>query len=171
MDHATLTDNHGREADFRHVVLIMTSNAGARDLARAAIGFSGSKKSGRPEVERLFSPEFRNRLDEIVTFDGLTPEVMGRVVDKFARQVQARLKERKVELTLTPAARDFLAERGYDPDFGARPMARTIQAELEDKLSDELLFGRLARGGKVTADCVDGALVFRFDEANVPASA
>jgi ATP-dependent Clp protease ATP-binding subunit ClpA len=168
MDHATLTDNHGREADFRHVVLIMTSNAGARELARAAIGFSGGRKSGRPEVERLFSPEFRNRLDEIVTFDGLTPEVMGRVVDKFARQVQARLKERKVELTLTPAARDFLAERGYDPDFGARPMARTIQAELEDKLSDELLFGRLARGGKVTADYGDGALVFRFDEASVP---
>ncbi|MEN8159521.1 MAG: ATP-dependent Clp protease ATP-binding subunit ClpA, partial [Myxococcota bacterium] len=152
MDHATLTDNHGREADFRHVVLIMTSNAGARDLAKAAIGFSGTKKSGKPEVERLFSPEFRNRLDEVVTFDALTPEVMGRVVDKFVTQVQAKLKERKVELELTPAAREFLAERGYDPDFGARPMARTIQTELEDKLSDELLFGRLARGGKVTAD-------------------
>jgi ATP-dependent Clp protease ATP-binding subunit ClpA len=168
MDHATLTDNHGREADFRHVVLIMTSNAGARDLAKAAIGFSGTRKSGRPEVERLFSPEFRNRLDEIVTFDGLSPEVMERVVDKFVVQVQARLKERKVDLTLTPAARAFLAERGYDPDFGARPMARTIQTELEDKLADELLFGRLARGGKVTADLDGEALVFRFDEASVP---
>jgi ATP-dependent Clp protease ATP-binding subunit ClpA len=171
MDHATLTDNHGREADFRHVVLIMTSNAGARDQAKAAIGFSGAKKSGMPEVERLFSPEFRNRLDEIVTFAPLTPEVMGRVVDKFVTQVQARLKERKVELDLTPAARGWLAEKGYDPDFGARPMARTIQTELEDKLSDELLFGRLARGGKVTADLGGGALVFRFADAPVPAPA
>jgi ATP-dependent Clp protease ATP-binding subunit ClpA len=165
MDHATLTDNHGREADFRHVTLIMTSNAGARELAKAAIGFSGSRKSGMPEVERLFSPEFRNRLDEIVTFAPLTPEVMGRVVDKFVAQLQAKLKERKVELALTPAARSFLAEKGYDSDFGARPMARTVQSELEDKLSDELLFGRLARGGRVTADVAEDALVFRFAEA------
>ena len=118
-----------------------------------------------PEVERLFSPEFRNRLDEIETFAPLTPEVMGRVVDKFVTQVRARLKERKVELELTPAARDWLAEKGYDPDFGARPLGRTIQTELEDKLSDELLFGRLARGGHVTADLGDGALAFRFAEA------
>jgi len=168
MDHATLTDNHGREADFRHVILIMTSNAGARELARAAIGFSGSRKSGMPEVERLFSPEFRNRLDEIVTFASLTPEVMGRVVDKFVTQVQGRLEERKVKLELTEAARGWLAEKGYDPDFGARPMARVIQTELEDKLSDELLFGRLAKGGKVTADLGDGALVFRFAETAAP---
>ncbi len=164
MDHATLTDNHGREADFRHVVLIMTSNAGARDLAKAAIGFSGAKKSGMPAVERLFSPEFRNRLDEIVTFAGLTPEVMGRVVDKFLRQVQARLKERKVELEVSEAARAFLAEKGYDPDFGARPLARTVQTELEDKLANELLFGRLVRGGKVSADRGEHELVFRFAE-------
>jgi ATP-dependent Clp protease ATP-binding subunit ClpA len=118
-----------------------------------------------PELERLFSPEFRNRLDAIVTFAPLTPEVMGRVVDKFVAQVQAKLKERKVELELTPAARTWLAEKGYDPDFGARPLARTVQTELEDKLSDELLFGRLARGGKVTADRGDDALVFRFAEA------
>jgi ATP-dependent Clp protease ATP-binding subunit ClpA len=165
MDHATLTDNHGREADFRHVTLIMTSNAGARDMAKAAIGFSGARKTGKPEVERLFSPEFRNRLDEIVTFAPLTPEVMARVVDKFVAQLQAKLKERKVELELTPAARAFLAEKGYDLDFGARPMARTVQSELEDKLSDELLFGRLARGGKVTADRGEDGLVFRFVEA------
>ena len=170
MDHATLTDNHGREADFRHVILIMTSNAGARDLAKSAIGFSGAKKSGMPEVERLFSPEFRNRLDEIVVFSPLTPEVMGRVVDKFVAQVQAKLKERKVELELTPAARGYLAEKGYDPDFGARPMARTVQTELEDRLSDELLFGKLARGGKVTADRGEDALVFRFAEAAAPAA-
>ncbi len=171
MDHATLTDNHGREADFRHVILIMTSNAGARELAKASIGFSGAKKSGMPEVERLFSPEFRNRLDEIVTFAGLTPDVMGRVVDKFVLQLQARLKERKVELELTPAARAWLAEKGYDPDFGARPLARTIQSELEDRLSDELLFGKLARGGKIGADLGDGALVFRFAETAAPAPA
>jgi len=165
MDHATLTDNHGREADFRHVILIMTSNAGARDLAKASIGFSGGKKSGMPELERLFSPEFRNRLDEVVTFAPLTPEVMGRVVDKFVSQVQAKLKERKVALEVTPAARAFLAEKGYDPDFGARPMTRTVQTDLEDKLSDELLFGRLARGGRVTADRAEDGLVFRFAEA------
>jgi ATP-dependent Clp protease ATP-binding subunit ClpA len=164
MDHATLTDNHGREADFRHVILIMTSNAGAREMAKAPIGFSGAKKSGMPEVERLFSPEFRNRLDEIVTFQGLTPEVMGRVVDKFVAELRAKLRERKVELELTPAARDFLAERGYDPDFGARPLARVLQTELEDKLASELLFGKLAKGGKVTADRGEDALVFRFAE-------
>jgi ATP-dependent Clp protease ATP-binding subunit ClpA len=164
MDHATLTDNHGREADFRHVILIMTSNAGARDLAKPSIGFSGAKKSGMPEVERLFSPEFRNRLDEIVSFASLTPEVMGRVVDKFVTQVQARLKERRVELELTEGARALLAEKGYDPDFGARPLARTVQSELEDKLADELLFGRLVRGGKVTADRAGDELVFRFAE-------
>ena len=124
-----------------------------------------------PEVERLFSPEFRNRLDEIVTFAPLTPEVMGRVVDKFVTQVQAKLKERKVELDLTPAARTWLAEKGYDPDFGARPLARTVQTELEDKLSDELLFGRLARGGKVTVDRGEDALVFRFAEQVAPALA
>jgi ATP-dependent Clp protease ATP-binding subunit ClpA len=162
MDHATLTDNHGREADFRHVILIMTSNAGAREMAKASIGFSGARKSGMPEVEKLFSPEFRNRLDEIVTFAPLTPEVMGRVVDKFVGQVQARLKERKVTLALTEAARAYLAEKGYDPDFGARPMARTVQTELEDELSDELLFGRLTRGGSVTAHRGDGGLVFHF---------
>jgi ATP-dependent Clp protease ATP-binding subunit ClpA len=171
MDHATLTDNHGREADFRHVILIMTSNAGAREMARASIGFSGSRKSGRPEVERLFSPEFRNRLDEIVTFAALTPEVMGRVVDKFVAQLQAKLRERKVELELTPAARELLAEKGYDPDFGARPMARTVQTLLEDELSNELLFGRLARGGKVIADRAGDALAFRFAEAPAPVPA
>jgi ATP-dependent Clp protease ATP-binding subunit ClpA len=117
-----------------------------------------------PELERLFSPEFRNRLDEVVTFAPLTPEVMGRVVDKFVSQVQAKLKERKVALELTEAARAWLAEKGYDPDFGARPLARTVQTELEDKLADELLFGRLARGGSVTADRGDDGLVFRFAE-------
>jgi ATP-dependent Clp protease ATP-binding subunit ClpA len=150
MDHATLTDNQGREADFRHVTLIMTSNAGAREMAAQAIGFTGGRASdGHKEIERLFSPEFRNRLDEIVRFNGLGPEVMGRVVDKFAKEVAEQLRERKVEISLTPAARAWLAERGYDPIFGARPMARVIQTELKDRLVDDLLFGPLAKGGRV----------------------
>ncbi len=164
MDHATLTDNHGREADFRHVVLVMTSNVGARDLAKPAIGFAGARKTNKTEVEKMFSPEFRNRLDEIVSFGPLTPEVMGRVVDKFVREVEAQLKDKKVSIALTDAARDWLAEKGYDPDFGARPMARVIQTELRDKLSEELLFGRLARGGKVTVDAGEGELVLRVEE-------
>ncbi len=172
MDHATLTDNHGREADFRHVILVMTSNVGARDLVKPAIGFAGTRKTAKSEVEKLFSPEFRNRLDEVVSFAALTPEVMGRVVDKFVREVEAQLREKKVVIALSDAARGWLAEKGYDPDFGARPMARVIQAELRDKLSEELLFGRLARGGRVTVD-VDGeadTLALRIEErATVPA--
>jgi ATP-dependent Clp protease ATP-binding subunit ClpA len=153
MDHATLTDNQGREADFRHVTLVMTSNAGAREMSARAIGFAGGRAGdGRREIERLFSPEFRNRLDEIVTFQALGPEVMGRVVDKFVAEVARQLRERRVELELSPAARAWLAEKGYDPVFGARPMARVIRSELEDRLADELLFGRLARGGRVRID-------------------
>ena len=164
MDHATLTDNHGREADFRHVILVMTSNVGARDLVRPAIGFAGSRKTNKTEVERLFSPEFRNRLDEIVSFGPLTPEVMNRVVDKFVREVEAQLKDKKVTISLTDAAREWLAEKGYDPDFGARPMARVIQTALKDKLSEEMLFGKLARGGKVTVDAGEDELVLRIEE-------
>ena len=164
MDHATLTDNHGREADFRHVILVMTSNVGARDLIKPSIGFAGARKTAKTEVEKLFSPEFRNRLDEIVSFGPLTPEVMGKVVDKFVREVEAQLRDKKVTIALTDSARDWLAEKGYDPDFGARPMSRVIQTELRDKLSEELLFGRLARGGRVTVDAGDGELVLRIEE-------
>jgi ATP-dependent Clp protease ATP-binding subunit ClpA len=164
MDRATLTDNHGREADFRHVVLVMTSNAGTRELAERRIGFAGGAKGdGRREVERLFSPEFRNRLDEIVWFKNLTPEVMGRVVDKFVAELGAQLAARKVTLELTPAARDWLAAKGYDPDFGARPLARVLQTEVKDRISDELLFGRLAGGGTVRVDAPEGALSFAFE--------
>jgi ATP-dependent Clp protease ATP-binding subunit ClpA len=165
MDHATLTDNQGREADFRHVVLIMTSNVGAREMAEKAIGFGGGQRSdGQKEVERLFSPEFRNRLDEVVRFSHLSPEVMSRVVDKFVREVQDQLAERKVELELTTAARDWLARKGYDKDFGARPMARVIQVELKDRLADDLLFGPLAKGGHVVADVGDDdRLAFRTE--------
>jgi ATP-dependent Clp protease ATP-binding subunit ClpA len=161
MDHATLTDNMGREASFRHVTLIMTSNIGARDMQARAIGFGGGAKGdGRKPLERLFSPEFRNRLDEVVTFERLAPEVMGHVVDKFVREVVAELRSRKVKIELTDEARRFLAEKGYDPLFGARPMARVIQSELRDKLADEMLFGRLTKGGDVRVALADGKLVF-----------
>ncbi len=164
MDHATLTDNQGREADFRHVTLIMTSNAGAREMTTLGIGFgSGAAGDGRKEIERLFSPEFRNRLDEIVSFDSLGPEVMERVVEKFITEVAEQLRERKVLLDLTPAARSWLAKKGYDPNFGARPMARVVQTELKDRIVDDVLFGQLAKGGRVEVDVGDdGCLEFRI---------
>jgi ATP-dependent Clp protease ATP-binding subunit ClpA len=165
MDHATLTDNQGREADFRHVTLIMTSNAGAREMAARGIGFgSGRAGDGRKEIERLFSPEFRNRLDEIVTFESLGPEVMERVVDKFTAEVEEQLIERKVTFELTPAARTWLAKKGYDPLFGARPLARVIQTELKDRLVDDVLFGELSKGGRVEVDVgEEDRLVFRVN--------
>jgi len=168
MDHATLTDNQGREADFRHVTLIMTSNAGARQMAAKAIGFGGTRAGdGSREIEKLFSPEFRNRLDEIVRFSNLGPEVMRRVVDKFVVEMKAQLLERRIQLELTPAAVERLAEKGYDPDFGARPLARLIQREIKDPLSDEVLFGRLAKGGKVSVDVGSEGFELQFPEAVV----
>jgi len=164
MDHATLTDNHGREADFRHVTLIMTSNVGAREMAARAIGFGeGARGDGRQETERLFSPEFRNRLDEIVTFRSLDPSVMLRVADKFVAEVAAQLAAKKVVLELAPEARGWLAEKGYDASFGARPMARVIQRELKDPIAEAVLFGPLARGGtaRVTLGA-DGRLAFEY---------
>jgi len=162
MDHATLTDNHGREASFRHVTLIMTSNVGARGMTARAIGFDrGSAGDGRKDVERLFSPEFRNRIDEVVTFHQLTPEVMGRVVDKFIAELAHQLREKKVEIRLSPSARAWLAERGFDPLFGARPLARVIQTELKDKIADALLFGWLAKGGVASVDTEGNGLVVR----------
>ncbi len=155
MDHATLTDNHGREADFRHVVLIMSSNVGSRDLAKTAIGFSGMRKTGKNDLERVFSPEFRNRLDEVVQFGPLSPDVMGHIVDKFVREVEVQLEDHKVKLELTEAARGWLGEKGYDADFGARPLGRVIQTELKDKLSDEVLFGSLQKGGRVAVDVAE----------------
>jgi ATP-dependent Clp protease ATP-binding subunit ClpA len=164
MDRATLTDNHGREADFRHVVLIMTSNVGAREMAKAAIGFAGGRRGdGRRDLERLFSPEFRNRLDEVVTFRALTPQVMDRVVGKFAAEMEQQLREKKVRLALSEAARAWLARAGYDPDFGARPLRRVMQTELVDRISDELLFGRLRKGGLVRVDAGEGGLALSFE--------
>jgi ATP-dependent Clp protease ATP-binding subunit ClpA len=162
MDHATLTDNQGREADFRHVTLIMTSNAGAREMSSRAIGFTEARRGdGNQEIEKLFSPEFRNRLDEIVRFYALAEDVMERVVDKFILEVIDQLRERKIEIELRPAARKRLATKGYDPDFGARPLDRLIQKEIKNPLTDEVLFGRLKSGGHVIVD-VDVANEFVF---------
>ncbi len=163
MDHATLTDNHAREADFRHVTLIMTSNAGAREMTARAIGFgSGPAGDGKKDVEKLFSPEFRNRLDEVIKFSQLTPEVMGLVVDKFIREVETQLSEKKVSISLSGPARDWLADKGFDPLFGARPLGRVIQTDLKDMIADEILFGSLAKGGVVEVDASDDALRFEF---------
>jgi ATP-dependent Clp protease ATP-binding subunit ClpA len=163
MDHGTLTDNNGRQADFHNVILIMTSNAGAREMSSSPIGF-GDRLPGeaRQAVEKTFSPEFRNRLDAIIAFRPLDEEVMARVVDKFIRQLQASLAERKVTLTLTESARYDLARRGYDPLFGARPLARLIENEIGNVLADEILFGRLTSGGKVRITCKSGRLDFSY---------
>ena len=163
MDHATLTDNNGKKADFRNVILLMTSNAGAREMSSASIGFGGTSAvdsrvgKGMKAIENLFSPEFRNRLDGIIAFNGLSPTVMEKIVEKFIKEMEDQLKEKQVRLELTPAARAWLAEKGYDPTFGARPLARLIQMEIKDMLAEEILFGRLQHGGTVRIDRVEGA--------------
>jgi ATP-dependent Clp protease ATP-binding subunit ClpA len=168
MDHATLTDNNGRKADFRHVVLIMTSNAGSREMSASAIGFGGdraneAKSRGKQAIERVFSPEFRNRLDAVVSFAPLTPEVMETIVEKFIIELEAQLQERRVAITLSPEARGHLARKGYDPKFGARPLSRLIQTEVRDPLTEEILFGRLQEGGTVTLGLEGEALTFSVD--------
>ncbi len=166
MDHAVLTDNQGREADFRHITLIMTSNAGAREASTRAIGFDGGKAgSVSKALERLFSPEFRNRLDEIVVFEALPESVMGLVVGKFVKELEGQLAERKIAIELDPAAHDLLAERGYDSDFGARPLARVIQRDIVDAMADEVLFGKLTKGGRVKVGVADGEFTFEYPEA------
>ena len=166
MDHATLTDNNGRKADFRNVILIMTTNAGAQEMAAAAIGFGSptNEDKGGKAIEKLFLPEFRNRLDATVSFRSLPPEVVERIVDKFVLELDAQLDDRKVFLELTPAARKYLAGKGYDEKFGARPMARLIQTEIKRPLADRILFGELKHGGKVLIDEKDGALVFEYEQ-------
>jgi ATP-dependent Clp protease ATP-binding subunit ClpA len=154
MDHATLTDNNGRQADFRNVVLIMTTNAGARELAAARIGFTRQTETGDPKkaLERVFSPEFRNRLDAIINFAQLPESVILMVVDKFISELDVTLAEKKVTLDLSPEAREWLAKKGYSPEFGARPMARVIQDEIKRPLANEILFGKLTQGGHVDID-------------------
>ena len=175
MDHATLTDNTGRKADFRQVVLIMTSNAGSREMSVGSIGYTEAPAAGnldnrqraaqsrsKSAVEKVFSPEFRNRLDAIVSFQSLTPEVMETIVDKFIIQLEEQLAERRIAITLQPDARAYLAKKGYDTVFGARPLARVIQAEVRDRLTDEILFGALENGGNVTIGHDGEALTFTF---------
>lgn len=170
MDHGTLTDNNGRKADFRNVVIIMTTNAGAESLNKSGIGFTLGKQTGdeMADIKRAFTPEFRNRLDAMISFASLSEEVILRVVDKFLMQLEDQLHEKKVEATFTDALKAHLGKRGFDPLMGARPMARLIQDEIRRALADELLFGRLANGGHVVVDVDEsGAIKLAFDEEDV----
>ncbi len=167
MDHGKLTDHNGKSVDFRNVILIMTTNAGASDMAKEAIGFGRTQREGEDEeaVKRLFTPEFRNRLDAIIPFAGLSEETVGRVVEKFVMQLEAQLADRNVTIELSSGAKEWLAERGYDPLYGARPLARVIQEHIKKPLAEELLFGKLVKGGSVKVNLVDGKLAFDVTEA------
>ncbi len=166
MDYATLTDNTGRHADFRNVILIMTTNAGAREMGERAIGFmAGKKGQGQEAIKGLFAPEFRNRLDGIITFNTLDASVMGRVVDKMIAELQVQLAEKKVTISLTDAARVWLASHGYDPDNGARPLRRLITQRIGDPLADEILFGKLRGGGRASIGMKKNSLAFSFEPA------
>src|SRR3954447_18216539 len=171
MDHGKLTDHNGKVVDFRNVILIMTTNAGAADMAREAIGFGREARVGEDEeaIKRLFTPEFRNRLDAIITFAGLTPEIVGRVVEKVVMQLEAQLADRNVTIELSSAAKEWLAERGYDRLYGARPLARVIQEHIKKPLAEELLFGKLVKGGAVKVGLKEDKLEFDYTEAAVPA--
>ena len=164
MDYGKLTDHNGKQVDFRNVVLIMTTNAGAADLAKNVVGFGRTERSGEDEdaIKRMFTPEFRNRLDATIGFAGLTPEIVLLVVDKFVKELEAQLADRGVTIDLGTEAKGWLAEKGYDRSFGARPLARVIQEHIKKPLADELLFGRLARGGRVAVGFKDGALTFDY---------
>jgi ATP-dependent Clp protease ATP-binding subunit ClpA len=154
MDHGTLTDNNGRKADFRNVIIVMTTNAGAETMQKATIGFTTARESGDEmgDIKRMFTPEFRNRLDAIVSFRALDEEIILRVVDKFLLQLESQLVEKKVEVAFTDALRKHLGKKGFDPLMGARPMQRLIQDTIRRALADELLFGRLVDGGRLTVD-------------------
>ncbi len=170
MDHGTLTDNNGRKADFRNVVIIMTTNAGQESIQKSNMGFTTTKQAGDEmvEIKRLFSPEFRNRLDATISFKALDHEVILRVVDKFLMQLEGQLHEKKVEAVFTDALKNHLATKGFDPLMGARPMARLIQDTIRSALADELLFGKLASGGHVTVDLDENSkvkLVFEEETA------
>ena len=167
MDHGTLTDNNGRKADFRNTVIVMTTNAGAAELSKVSIGFTQNRAVGDEiaEIKRMFTPEFRNRLDSIISFAPLSHDVILRVVDKFLMQLEEQLHEKKVEIIFTTALKDYLAKNGFDPLMGARPMSRLIQDTIRRALADELLFGRLASGGKVSIDIdTDGKVNLSFEE-------
>lgn len=162
MDHGTLTDNNGRKADFRNVIIIMTTNAGASEMSRASIGFTQQDHStdGMESIKKMFTPEFRNRLDSIIQFKPLDSSVIVNVVDKFIFELEGQLEEKNVSLTISPAAKQWLAEKGYDPKMGARPMARVIQEQIKKPLAEALLFGELASGGSVEIDLGEDGLAF-----------
>ena len=170
MDHGSLTDHNGKVVDFRNVVLIMTTNAGAADIAKAAIGFGPVSREGEDQeaINRTFSPEFRNRLDAVVPFGKLPPQVVGRVVDKFVLELEAQLADRKVTIELSDEARTWLGNKGYSPDYGARPLTRVIQEQVKKPLAEELLFGKLSKGGVVVVgvDEDTDTLTFSFPEAD-----
>lgn len=166
MDHGTLTDANGRKVDFRNVILVMTTNAGASDAAKNSIGFGRGRKDDEQEeaLKRLFTPEFRNRLDSVITFGGLTPEIIERVVEKFVLQLEVQLADRNVTIELAPGARDWLAKRGFDAEFGARPLARVISEHVKKPMAEELLFGKLSKGGtvKIGHDKKKDELTFKY---------
>ena len=166
MDHGKLTDNNGKTVDFRNVILIMTTNAGAADMAKPAMGFEREARTGEDTeaIEKLFTPEFRNRLDAIIGFAALTPEVVALIVDKFVLQLENQLEDRDVEIRLTDDVRKWLARKGYDSVFGARPLARIIQEYLKKPLAEELLFGKLKKGGTVVGRIKNNKPVFQFEE-------
>jgi len=163
MDHGILTDNNGKEVDFRNVILIMTSNVGGRDMNTAPIGF-GSRTAATPKnaLEKVFSPEFRNRLDATINFSTLDEKTMLQVVDKFLQELSGQLGEQNVIIKVSAAAKRDLGQRGYDPLFGARPLGRLIQTELSDPLAEKILFGELRNGGEVRVGCKAGKLTFRY---------
>ncbi|MEH6547177.1 MAG: ATP-dependent Clp protease ATP-binding subunit ClpA [Sneathiella sp.] len=165
MDHGKLTDNNGKQVDFRNVVLIMTTNAGAQEMAKQAIGFGSDVRVGEDEeaIKRLFTPEFRNRLDSIIPFAPLPPEVVSRVVEKFVLQLETQLEDRNVTISLSDTAASWLAKEGYDVNNGARPLGRVIQEKIKKPLSEELLFGKLAKGGHVTVGIKSGELTFKIE--------
>ena len=174
MDHGTLTDNNGRKADFRNVIVIMTTNAGAETLNKSVIGFTNTRESGdeMADIKRLFTPEFRNRLDAIISFKPLDPEIILRVVDKFLMQLEDQLHEKKVEISFSDALREHLSKKGFDPVMGARPMARLIQDTIRKALADELLFGKLVSGGRVRVDVDDaGQVTLEFPPPDEPRKA
>jgi ATP-dependent Clp protease ATP-binding subunit ClpA len=171
MDHGKLTDNNGKTIDFRNVILIMTTNAGASELAKATMGFERTAtREGDDEeaITRTFTPEFRNRLDAIIPFRPLSPETIGRVVDKFIMQLEAQLGDRGVTIELSDEARAWLGKKGYDPAMGARPLARVIQEHVKKPLADELLFGKLMKGGAVSIGVRAGALAFSYHAPKTP---
>ncbi len=165
MDYGKLTDNNGKTIDFRNVILIMTTNAGAAEMAKSPIGFERDMhaQEDNEAITKMFSPEFRNRLDAIVPFQNLKPDTVEKVVDKFVAQLEGQLADKNVEIELTPVARAHLAKAGYDPAMGARPLARVIQEKVKRPLAEEILFGKLIKGGLVSVDYVDGKLVFEYE--------